>query len=74
MSLRARLSAPGVGEPSFPPEPPPSPELASRAALAPAASLRAAASSASHLLQRPSRSARDPLLAVMKRPISRFYL
>ena len=41
---------------------------------APAASLRVAASSASHLLKRPSLSTRDLLLAVMKRPISCFYL
>lgn len=45
------------------PEPPPSP--------APSPS---AAAPASHLLKRPSLSARDSLLAVMKRSISCFYL
>lgn len=67
VSPRARLSSP----PSRPRNrlPP-----GSSGRPGPATSLRASASTASHLLQRPSRSARDPLLAVMKRPISRFYL
>lgn len=73
VSLGAELPG-GNGRPLLSlPEPPPSP-APSPSAAAPAASLRVAASPASHLLKRPSLSARDSLLAVMKRSISCFYL